>query len=772
MWWRSCFAAIAFSACCLACFAQDDSETAPPTLLTNVQQLVALGTNIPTSGYPARLQAVVIYVSTSRRLYAQDGEHGMQVNLTGTNPPIRVGHRIEITGTAVSAKPVLRLEGVRVVVLGAAPLPETKLISAHRLVRGDEPYRYVTLRGIVRDMVSGRGGFNLLLTDHAFPFNVTLQTLPQELPRDWLDAEIEVRGFSVPSFREGNAAGFRFYGNTTNDVRVMSPGIAQPFEGRPLLTIAEAAKVPEEWARRIRVSGTVTYHRVGTALFFDDGTGPMVAELLRLLPVPAEAQHLGHDPQGVLRPGDRIELIGMRRNWFSLTPTLLLGEYRKIGTGPLVQPVKTSLPELRAGRHAGRKVTLTAKLIDQRAWATASLMNYLEMVFQVDNDVFHARWESDQLATWRLKTDSYYRITGLNAAEHGHASKRSTLQLFLSSPADVVPASAPPFWVRAEARRIGLAAGGVGLLAGAWILLQRVQMRRLERRVAERTTELREEVSAREAAQDELRIALNAEKELNQLKSSFVSMVSHEFRTPLEVILSSSNIIDRYLDRLPADKRKAQLRAIRKSVARMNDLIEDVLFLGKFDAAGMACHPTPVDLAAFCGRAIAEIESAVSRPGAIRLLVENLEGGAQADEGLLHHILTNLLSNALKYSPPEAPVELIVTRDGLNARFTIRDRGRGIPAADHSRLFTAFYRGSNVGQTQGSGLGLVIVKRCVDLHNGAIECQSAEGQGATFIVTLPLFDGTRFFRRADAAPGNGKLRQHPVHAETAKSQTS
>jgi signal transduction histidine kinase len=213
------------------------------------------------------------------------------------------------------------------------------------------------------------------------------------------------------------------------------------------------------------------------------------------------------------------------------------------------------------------------------------------------------------------------------------------------------------------------------------------------------------------------------------------------------VILSSSNILDRYLERLSPDKLKAQLRSIRKSVGRMNDLIEDVLLLGKFDAAGLNCHPVPLDLVAFCRRAICEIESAAAREGAIQLQAEAMGGDATADESLLHHILTNLLSNALKYSPPERPVVLSLSRHGPDAEFVVRDEGCGIPAADQARLFTAFYRGSNVGQTPGSGLGLVIVKRCLDLHGGAIRCESAPGQGTTFTFTLPLFDGTRHFRR-------------------------
>jgi signal transduction histidine kinase len=257
---------------------------------------------------------------------------------------------------------------------------------------------------------------------------------------------------------------------------------------------------------------------------------------------------------------------------------------------------------------------------------------------------------------------------------------------------------------------------------------------------------LQKEVTARERAEAEVRVALEAEKELNQLKSSFVSMVSHEFRTPLEVILSSSNILDRYLDRLAPDKRKAQLRAIRTSVHRMSDLMEDVLLLGRFEAGRLDCHPVLLDLEVFCRQLCADAEAG-SDASRIRFTAGQLGEKAAADRTLLEHILANLLSNALKYSPAELPVEFTVTREAQNAVFVIRDSGCGIPAADHPRLFGAFYRGSNVGQTPGTGLGLVIVKRCVESHGGELRFDSIEGQGTTFTVILPTFAGTGFFRQ-------------------------
>jgi signal transduction histidine kinase len=181
---------------------------------------------------------------------------------------------------------------------------------------------------------------------------------------------------------------------------------------------------------------------------------------------------------------------------------------------------------------------------------------------------------------------------------------------------------------------------------------------------------------------------------------------------------------------------------VKKSVRRMAGMMEDVLLLGRFDGGGTEFRPKPIDLPAFCQRVRDEMASATSQRCPIGL---DLEGDttafadAHGDESVVRHILTNLLSNAVKYSAAGQPTELTVRRDGRNAVFRIRDQGRGIPAEDQQRLFQAFHRGSNVRQTPGTGLGLLIVQRCVDLHGGSIQFESAEGRGTTFTVRLPLF---------------------------------
>ena len=740
--------------------ATDDATfDTPPTLVTNAAQIAALGTNIPPALYRAEIEGIIIYVSPSlRRFYVQQGERGVQVNMVGSVVRYRLGERVAVTGTVLGGWPELRLANCEARVLSEGSLPEPKSVSPYRLAAGSDAFCYLSVHGVIRDIVANKNHLHMQVAYEGLVFEAVVQGDNLPLPRPWLDAEVELRGLSWPvRDSNGRASGFRFHSPDTNFVTVLNPGVPDPF-ARPLLSCADAARLPQQWIGRVRISGTVTAYRPDEGFYLDDGTGVMHVQLLQPLAPLAGSEHLEHEPQTWLKPGERVEVIGLRRNWYSLAPSLIQAEYRRVGQGTPPQPRRVSVRELLEGRFPGELVTLEARVLDQRFW-TSLRMSTLSLVLRTGDDVFQARWESETGAKWDLKLDGYVRITGVNDAEGSLSRRRSTFQLLLRSPGDVVPAPEPVFWTRPEVRRIALGAGGVGVVAAAFIFLQRLQVRRLERRVLERTTDLsstnvllKSEVMARERAEEELRLALNAEKELNQLKSSFVSMVSHEFRTPLEVILSSSHILDRYLERLTPEKRHEQLRAIRKSVHRMSDLMEDVLMLGKMEAARMTCSPAPVDLAAFCRRCVDEIECATQSVCPIHLTTDGVSRDATADEGLLGHIVLNLLSNAVKYSPPGNAVAFLAFRDGLNARFLVRDAGHGIPAADLPRLFTAFYRAPNVSQIPGSGLGLVIVKRCVELHGGEIHCESTEGKGTTFTVTLPLFDGTRIFRRTAPDP--------------------
>ena len=250
------------------------------------------------------------------------------------------------------------------------------------------------------------------------------------------------------------------------------------------------------------------------------------------------------------------------------------------------------------------------------------------------------------------------------------------------------------------------------------------------------------DITERKQAETELLKALAREKELGQLKSNFVSMVSHEFRTPLGVILSSAEILETYFDQLDPADRRDQLHSIQKSTRRMAGLMEEVLLLGMVEAGKMDFRPALLDVRGFCERLIQELQSATDGKCQIRFGPQGLPNEAFADERLLRHIFGNLLGNAVKYSPAGSTVEFELGRRGTEAACVVRDHGVGIPAPDLARLFNAFYRGDNVRGIPGTGLGLTIVKRCVELHHGTIRIESAVGQGTAVTVTLPLFAST------------------------------
>jgi PAS domain S-box-containing protein len=247
------------------------------------------------------------------------------------------------------------------------------------------------------------------------------------------------------------------------------------------------------------------------------------------------------------------------------------------------------------------------------------------------------------------------------------------------------------------------------------------------------------DITERKRAEEELLKALEREKELGKLKSNFVSMVSHEFRTPLGIIMSSAEILERYLARLTPEQRSEHLQAIHHSVQRMSGMMEEVLVLGRVEAGKMECKPAALDLAGFCRRLTDELHSVTNRQCPIEFETGPLPGEAHADENLLRHIFTNLLTNGVKYSNPGEPVRFTLRYKEQQAVFTVQDQGVGVPEADQPWIFKAFHRGQNVSNIPGTGLGLTIVKRCVELHGGKIRCESVEGAGTKFIVTLPLF---------------------------------
>ena len=246
--------------------------------------------------------------------------------------------------------------------------------------------------------------------------------------------------------------------------------------------------------------------------------------------------------------------------------------------------------------------------------------------------------------------------------------------------------------------------------------------------------------------------ALAHEEDLSNIKNHFVSMVSHEFRSPLSIINLSAEVLDGCLDELTSTERTEQLKEIQSAVKRMTQMMGDFLVHGKCASGKMECKPALVEVETLCRRLIADVlrEGGGSRTG--EYVVDPGVGAAWLDEKILRHILGNLLSNAVKYSAAGQPVKLEVKRVAGSAlpkggtgteaephlEFKVSDSGIGIPAADLAKLYQTFHRASNVGNRPGTGMGLAIVKQFVDLHRGTIRFESEEGKGTTVRVRLPI----------------------------------
>lgn len=222
-------------------------------------------------------------------------------------------------------------------------------------------------------------------------------------------------------------------------------------------------------------------------------------------------------------------------------------------------------------------------------------------------------------------------------------------------------------------------------------------------------------------------------------KSELMSIAAHEFRTPLTAIKNLAQLLEFYSDKLTEAKKQRHAQQIQHSVDEMLTLLEDILTLSRVEKGTLGFEPEPVHLEEFCTNLIDNLQFMAGDRYKL-VLQYNSDNDRQVcvDSYLLRHILSNLLTNAIKYSPTGGTIYLDVNCEPEQLTFKIRDPGIGIPSSDLDRLFQSFHRSSNVGDIPGTGLGLSIVKQCVELHDGAIAVETHVDRGSTFIVSLPL----------------------------------
>jgi signal transduction histidine kinase len=338
----------------------------------------------------------------------------------------------------------------------------------------------------------------------------------------------------------------------------------------------------------------------------------------------------------------------------------------------------------------------------------------------------------------RLELDTVLRyalvVVGRQQRVDGLTSKLMTL------PVDAVTARASASYGRAQdaARERGRAwliwtflSAMAALATGTGYIIARLQTSARQLRLT--TARLEEALAA-------LRKERDRELEIAELKSRFVSMTSHEFRTPLSVILSSAELVSEYGEKWGKERRAEHLARIQESARNMSRMLDGVLLVGRAEAGMLEVRPAPLRLGEVTAAVLREVGETAGPSRRIEYECQAPDTEVWMDEKLLRHILINLLSNAFKYSPADGPIYFGVRTDEHGAIFEVRDEGIGIPEQEQEMLFEAFHRCSNAGDIPGTGLGMAVVKKSLDAHRGSIDVASKLGQGTRFVVRIPFLE--------------------------------
>lgn len=310
---------------------------------------------------------------------------------------------------------------------------------------------------------------------------------------------------------------------------------------------------------------------------------------------------------------------------------------------------------------------------------------------------------------------------------------------------DVITLWTPTYWLAASAKAVtAVASVSTAIIMPPLVprVLNLVNTVRLsdERKgqIALANTALANEIRRREIVEEELRAALQREKELSEFRINVIMRLSHEFRTPLATIRSAGEMLTRYSAQLSEPERADRLETIDQEIEHMIVLLDDILTIGRLDTGRMPFQPEEVDLAELCRSLISNMRLRDDDARRVLYKPDIKCKTVYADPRLFGEIVTNLLHNAVKYSPQGGIVRCELSCAGGYATLRVSDEGIGIQREDLPNIFETFYRGGNSGDISGTGLGLSIVRRSVELHRGTIEVQSAPERGTTFNVKLPI----------------------------------
>ena len=386
------------------------------------------------------------------------------------------------------------------------------------------------------------------------------------------------------------------------------------------------------------------------------------------------------------------------------------------------------------------------------SWAEAALRKSEKHYRSIVENVKEVIFQTDAAGLWTFLNPAWTEITGFtvdesigtNFSDYIHPDERQeNLELFNSLvkgkeiylEVKYLTKDGGYGWIeihiRPELDEHGTVSGTSGILKD---ITKRKQAAVLE----SEKVRLEKEILKRQRSEETILDAWEKAKELGELKSRIITTVSHEFRTPLTTILMSTELLKNYSDKLPAEKKLDYFQRIQTTVQHLTYLVNDVLFIGEAEAGKLRLNPVLLDLTQFCRQLVEEWQLTAGSKHTLTFVSQGSCINACMDEKLLRQLLTNLLSNAIKFSTQGGNIQFNLICEQSEAIFCVQDWGIGIPPEDQARVWHPFERGSNVGNIPGTGMGLTIIKKSVDLHGGRIIFNSEVGVGTTFTTVLPL----------------------------------
>lgn len=671
-----------------------------------------------------RVRGVVTGMEAGR-FFLQDSTGAMSVLRIADTPAIRPGDICEVTGALVPQKTGLEMMPSAVVLTGKGDLPPAMVMNAEQLQNGAARYQRVKLSGHVHEVGNIAG--STIVSLHSAGVSLVLlwpsTKAAVKPPLELLDALVEVEGVAPPPLSSSALPGaVRLFLADASHLHVKKPGSVDPFT-RPLRELSSMRDRRSETGERFLMRGIVSYWSDAGWFYFQDETGSARGNSGTFLPMTTGWPYRSSGSNPALKPGDQIELVGARKLGSGPMPYLIHCEWRVVGHGDAPVFKQTTPQQVLAADREGYPVSIDGRVTGMQF--ERDNMGFINHVLWVDSGGMSCRILIQKKKGYAMpvKVGDHVRVLGTVSFTYPSGGNKTAFRVNVNDFTDIQRTASPPVWQEPAIMRWLLLIAAIILFAIVWIFILRQQVKAQTARLQENALQLQRQ--------------LEHEKELSEMKSRFVFTVSHEFRNPLAAIMSCSDVLQRTREQITPEEHDLQIDGIQQSVRRMADMMEEVLLLGRAEAGRLPCEPEPVDLSVFCLNLADQISSASNGRCPIELSVPPDLPRMMLDPSLLQHILGNLISNAVKYSPPGLSVEVSARPEPGGVVITIQDHGMGVPTVDRPRIFEPFHRGSNAGGTAGTGLGLAIAERCVKAHGGGISCESDAGEGTTFTVRLP-----------------------------------